>query len=397
MSTNKTWVNGALAATSGRRGSDEIKRISVGSRGQIPNQGMSNGAEQSATFLTRHVIGCDCHDITVVYPNWHSENGGDVSGDNDIMVKFSIKSVNASNAATYFPAYFGDVQTVTIKPGATVESEPVAIDLKKGDVIEILTYVSVTTLGQKWPQGMTIYAEKGDGKASGVDNTAGGSCPTVGVYGYTPLVIVGTPNNPGETAIMLVGDSVISGGGDGMNDMGYAVRAINDKYAYSMMSRGGTSADGMINQTGRNRMKLAKYFTSAIVNFFTNDINNAVDLAQREIEVLYVCNQLYRRGIKKIAYATCTPRTTSTDSWATVGNQTTANSYFAAGASKRGQANAWLRSLPAPITAVFDVSDMVENNRDSGIWKAGYTDDGIHPNVTGHIAAAKAIDLTVLI
>ncbi len=370
----------------------EYKRIAVGTKGQIPNNGLSNGADQSATFRIKHIAGCDSHDISLVYPNWRTEAGtGDQDGDNDIMVKATIEYVNADGATTYFPVYFNGVRTTTIKPGGMVESDPVAIDLEKGDVFYTRSYVSVTTLGEKWPVGKTIYAENGDGASLGTDATDGGATGTVGIYGYTPISIIGTPKNKGEKAFLLVGDSIMSGGSDGSNDLGYMVRAIEDKYAYTMISRGGTTADGMANSANIKRMLLAKYHTHAFINFGTNDINNSTALATIQSRILAVCKQFADRGLK-VHYMTCTPRTTSTDNWATTTNQTTANSYFSAGAaSKRGLFNAWIRSLPSPLNGYFDVTSAVETARDSGIWKALYTADGIHPNDTGYAAAAAVI------
>lgn len=371
----------------------EYKRIAVGTKGQIPNNGLSNGADQSATFRIKHIVGSDSHDISLVYPNWRTETGtGDQDGDNDIMVKATIEYVNADGVTTYFPVYFNGVRTTTIKPGGMIESDPVAIDLKKGDILYTRSYVSVTTLGQKWPVGKTIYAENGDGASLGADTTDGGATGTVGIYGYTPISIIGTPKNKGEKAFLLVGDSIMSGGSDNMNDKGYMVRAIDDKHAYTMISRGGTTADGMANSANRKRMLLAKYHTHAFINFGTNDINNSTALATIQSRILAVCKQLADRGLK-VHYMTCTPRTTSTDNWATTANQTTANSYFAAGtASKRGLFNAWVRSLPAPLNGYFDVTSAVETARDSGIWKASHTVDGIHPNDTGYAAAAAVIE-----
>jgi lysophospholipase L1-like esterase len=35
--------------------------------------------------------------------------------------------------------------------------------------------------------------------------------------------------------------------------------------------------------------------------------------------------------------------------------------------------------------------------QDSGMWKAGHTADGLHPNPAGHAAAALAIDTGALV
>ena len=374
-------------------------RFAVATRGQIANQGSSPGTETSATFEYKHVAGCDSHDISFVYANWRTDIGaGDVDGANDITIKAALKVTNLEGVTLYFPVYFNGARSIVIKPGGTIESDPIAINLKKGDVFSSLTYVSVGSLGETWPVGLTVYGENGDGKANGADTTAGGANATVGVYGYHPVCIVGTPDVGivRTPSILIVGDSVACGGGDGMNDKGFMVRAINNSYPYTVIARGGTTADEMVNKTGRRRIGLAKYHTHAVINFGTNDINNGTTLSVIQSRILDVCKQLASRGLK-IYYATFTPRTTSTDNWATTVNQTTSNAFFVAGEnSKRGIQNAWVRAKPAYVHDTIDVTAMVETAKNSGIWKAARTDDGIHPNDAGHtdIAVMVAAKLT---
>jgi lysophospholipase L1-like esterase len=88
---------------------------------------------------------------------------------------------------------------------------------------------------------------------------------------------------------------------------------------------------------------------------------------------------------------TITPSTTSTDSWATTGNQTPESSN-----AVRVQVNDWIRTVPSPLSGYFEIADLAETARNSGIWKAGYTSDGLHPNATGHSALAAGIDVSKL-
>lgn len=47
-----------------------------------------------------------------------------------------------------------------------------------------------------------------------------------------------------------------------------------------------------------------------------------------------------------------------------------------------------------PLIDWFETADTVETARNSGIWKANYTEDGTHPSSVGHAAMAAAIDTT---
>jgi lysophospholipase L1-like esterase len=113
---------------------------------------------------------------------------------------------------------------------------------------------------------------------------------------------------------------------------------------------------------------------------------------------------------------TLTPFTTTTDNWATEGNQTVSTKQ-----AVRIAVNAWIRdggpldpttklhvasgtsgALRAgqaghPIKGYIEIADAVETARDSGKWKTngsafGYTGDGVHPN--GRATALMSAVLT---
>ena len=110
---------------------------------------------------------------------------------------------------------------------------------------------------------------------------------------------------------------------------------------------------------------------------------------------------------KLVSQATFKPYTSSTDGWVTVENQTPGgvnptrlawNAWLRDGAPLiAGAAAATGTTDPAavrvgsaghPLDAVLEVADALESSRDSGVWTPGYTSDGLHPNPTGHAAAA---------
>jgi len=114
---------------------------------------------------------------------------------------------------------------------------------------------------------------------------------------------------------------------------------------------------------------------------------------------------------------TITPSTTSTDSFATLANQTAALSFSTAGNGTREQLNDWLRdggpirdgvaaAIGAPdairsshnahpLSGVLEMADTVESSRNSGKWKVDgtalkWTGDGIHPSNYAYVQAAIA-------
>lgn len=118
---------------------------------------------------------------------------------------------------------------------------------------------------------------------------------------------------------------------------------------------------------------------------------------------------------QRVIQTTITPNTTSTDGWATTGNQTPVNATVE---SHRVQLNDWLRggapmsgglavavgtsgALLAgdtghPLYGYWEITDNVESARNSGIWKAGYTTDGLHPNITGINAASIGVNTAII-
>jgi hypothetical protein len=85
---------------------------------------------------------------------------------------------------------------------------------------------------------------------------------------------------------------------------------------------------------------------------------------------------------KRRYQVTVYPATTSTDSWATTGNQT--KQYDAA----RLTFNASLRAGQAQLDGVIEMADVLESGRDSGYWKVTdsppYTAEGWHCNPAGY-------------
>ena len=142
------------------------------------------------------------------------------------------------------------------------------------------------------------------------------------------------------------------------------------------------------------RLGLARNCTAALVQLGTHDIFSGRTAAQVQANLQTIYARLRTLGINRIYQTTITPRTTSTDSWTTVNNQTTTNVTHEA---ERVTLNAWIRANTAGISGFFEVADVVESARDSGRWKAGATADGIHPTDAMHTTMAAAITTSGLL
>ena len=158
----------------------------------------------------------------------------------------------------------------------------------------------------------------------------------------------------------------------------------------------------MAERASARRRKLLSLGRWLLINHGTNDIANSRTLVQVQAALTTIITMARARGMK-IALETMIPRTTSSDAWATVANQT-----LPAYESVRLAFNTWVRTgagglvdLVVDTAATID-SGLVASAAATGKWRpAGatgpYTADGVHPATIGHIAMATAINPTLFV
>lgn len=225
------------------------------------------------------------------------------------------------------------------------------------------------------------------------------SANDVGSYGASSICSVQTLS---QSVVAVWGDSLEAGyygGGDQYNNLGASSWAFGDTTPALLLGSPGDAAENQVlagfSGTGyplavTMRMALLKYagVTHVIVALGTNDVTGGVTLANIKLDLTYLYNLLAAQGYVVIG-ATVPPNTTSTDSWATVGNQTvTANE------SNRTGLNTWIRSLPAPLAGFTERCTPVESTPGSGKWSApGGTVDGIHWYYANALLVAAQVPL----
>jgi hypothetical protein len=130
------------------------------------------------------------------------------------------------------------------------------------------------------------------------------------------------------------------------------------------------------------------YCTHVISEFPFNDIKSGVGASVVETRM----QTLAGLWSKKIYLTTIEPDTASSDSWATLGNQTP----FAQ-ESDRVAYNTWVRGTPSGFNGYFDVASAVESSLNSGLWKVDGTankyvgpSDGVHETKAGYILISAA-------
>lgn len=394
---------------------------------------LSDGVVAAGTAKLRHTAIATCHGIVLAFSNWYNANGVEADGPQDVTLRAAVEPA----ATRVLPVYFGGMRTVVIPPGGTVYSDPVGVNLVKGQQFFTRTYLSVAAAATKFPQGgYTTVSGNGEGfnyAAAGADLTAAGAAnvPTANGRVFGPSAILGTPMTPGASVLGIVGDSIAAGSGDSgaWLDAGWIARSLGLSYLYQSVAMSSQTVDAWYASEGITKTRQQGILDRAGVTHLLCELG-VNSLSQTPTTILLP--HLIGNGLKgawstlasfgvPVWQTTLTPQTTSTDAWATVANQTVA---AAGNEANRVLVNAWLRD-GAPITAapvaggvyapagtagalragqaghplagILEVADLVEPARDSGKWKAGYTSDGTHPSATGAAAVAAGLPLPALL
>lgn len=383
---------------------------------------LSNGTDTGQNTTRRHRAGVDLGLVRFVYYNGY--NG--TPGPNAITVSAGIETLSTGSWPNRpkWPVYFSGNRYVNIQPGGIAVSDPVSLDVVAGTTFLSRTFVQAKDAagnliaGGKWPlyHYPNEYGGWGEDSAVGatdvtITNAAG---PTGSVAGYTPLAIVADDDNAAKCpCVAHIGDSIMFGSTNGT--ISFVKLALNDTVPYIVIPKSGETAQTFAAIGAETaRKSLLWNATAAVCNYGINDFSSSRTAAQVANDVLTLLGPLARRGVKCFQ-TTITPKTTSTDSWATVANQTvfsgnaarvTFNNWLRAGApidpaaktyATVGTVGALIAGQAGhPLSGYFEVADLVETARDSGKWTVGYTPDGLHPNAAGHTVLAAAVNVAAL-
>lgn len=226
-----------------------------------------------------------------------------------------------------------------------------------------------------------------------IANGAGGTAST----GFHPYAIIGNTTNP---TACLIGDSRTTGFGDLVNnfsgDTGELARTVGPAMAYTKLAIFGASLNTtVLNFTGRGR--ILQYCSHAIDQYGVNDIGGGRSAAQLSADRTTMAGLF----VGKPMYGTTIPtNTTSSDSWATIANQTT-TANPAVVVTFNGLARAGISGE----AGIFDIANVVDPTA-IGKWPvapnvfattgtANYaTSDGIHesPAMNAYIQNSNVIN-----
>lgn len=336
--------------------------------------------------------------LQIVIVNWFVDATG-TGNETGLGGSTTVEASVEYPANTFTRIQFSGIDAGSVASGATLVSDACSVTIPDGAQFWVRMYKTSATgiVYMGFPNSRTIKDETlGDAATfgvSGVTNQVMSGTVTSNANSANvrdgPVVIIGTTS---KRTFFLLGDSICQGyedTPDGVTGrMGILARSIGENYGYI---NAGISSDRATYWAGSHtgRGPLMDYCTDVIVQLGFNDIFSASRTASQvktDLGTIYTY-AVTTKG-KRCYQTTITPKTTSTDSWATTANQTvTGQESVKAGT---GSVNEWIRANTAAIDGYFETADVLESARDSGKWKVDgtankYTPDGIHPDVDGYV------------
>lgn len=242
------------------------------------------------------------------------------------------------------------------------------------------------------------------GNASAVSRISGtGSMSTSGwtsFDGYQlPCAIIGRPVTP-TPAWGIVGASIEHGAGDanrgdGENGGGYVKRALwPTKQPYISIARGSEAAFSFQSNSAMRR-PLMQYCNRILCGHGGNDYSYGYSAETTQIRLARVWELMKQASPNATVYQVAlSPKTDSTDAWATIANQTP-RSGFGPGGAWRDVVDNWVVTQIASnpnLDGVFDFTPVQEPNANPAYWRVDLgqpTTDGTHPTPALHTAMAN--------
>lgn len=381
----------------------------IASRTAATSANLSSGGFGNPTdgnYRLAHKVFAATTEIRLVFTNfnWLFQNGS-----SDFTIRVGFEEADG----TVHAVNFSGSRDRVMAPGDIVISDPITVDVAAGDTVYVRVRPTCAS-GETWPMNFQLAAsdlgEHGVGTTS--DKSTSGTVPDAAAFGYGPSALVSSTYDEDVPVLALLGDSVMTGQASTSPLGGFAERTMFGACPYIQMA----ASAGRATQISTNTVQidaLLPYCTHAICEYPVNDVGSGgtITLAQIKAALIVVWESCADAGVLCFQ-TTTTPQTTSTDSWATLVNQT----VTAYESSHRTALNDWIRAgapmsagvavaigtpgaLVAgdeghPLAGYFEIADTVESSRNSGKWIVGTTDDGLHPSETGHALMAEAVDLT---
>lgn len=388
-----------LALTKAIKNNSAVKRQIVCTRGIFPT--LIEGGTANTRFESHLKVNTGEQPCTSLQFHYAAMRSRDAEDSVLSISDFSLQSALVYNSQ-FFLMSIGGTTTTSVNPAALPVTNPAGVyipanaelTIKTGAIVSLLGYIpgglSQTVRTKK--VGSTDTASQIFSRFD-INNNTGRVDTTLGLF---PVMVTGIPAKR-HVAIAGWGDSLMAGVGDVTNNsngcMGWfehachAVDGASRNIPFTNLSKSGDMTSTYSVDEAQARFACLEYATHVIFGMGNNDIMSGRTLAQMQDSHLEAWAHAKLFGCK-VGAVTLTPRTTSTDSWATVANQTPVSGYTTAGI--RGQFNAWLVEQRATgvLDFIVDINSVAADTINPDVFKAGFSYDGTHWNAGSTLTVA---------
>lgn len=320
------------------------------------------------------------------YPDAGLGEHGVVGSATDYVLSAIPTTPGTTNTTTTAAASIGDKKITTA-------ASPIGTSITIDTAGNTETATVVNVVGEANPYTVYLAAPLTIAHGSGVTVSSGrmvgGICPT--------LITADKVTATAPPLVIIRGDSIADSVGYNVrNARSFATEMFDGHRPYIKTTKSGEAAYQFAKAgVSRRRRQFDHLAGWLFYQYVTNDIWGARSLAQVQADAATIIGWAKQRGLKCMM-ATCLPRTTSTDGWATTANQTKNVTFEPV----RLSYNTWVRGGAGGLAdAVFDGcqvldSGLAASSAETGLWvaadasKGPYTASGLHPSYLGHQALA---------
>lgn len=372
----------------------------VANRGKIPTTQVALTAPYTCRkAYWAHGAG-DISALQLVFVNRYLSAVGTSTAGGAFTLKFYIEYP----AGTFTPVLWSGANSVAVAAGARIKSDTVAgLTIPAGSKFWVRTVLSVGTSVSMPMMELNAGSQTlglDDGNVAADQGNSGTISATTGINTFGPCAIIGTVNATAARSFLIVGDSLAWGQGDdssvGAQDSSGFLQRMLGRLGYPCMTwaKGGQQAADVapISATlNADTASTLMSFTDVILQHGVNDLRLGRTVSQIEADLQTIAATASITG-KRIWKTTITPRSDSTDAWATLANQTAKTDGTMASINTL---NADIRAGLANMANIIEAADAAMSARDSGIHKAppAGTIDGTHFNSTRAALIAAALSV----
>lgn len=293
---------------------------------------------------------------------------------------------------------FGGSANGTIPNGGTLTSDYISLPtpIPNGAYFWVRSYQTNPNGFYYWHQNNPSLGDQCATAASGLtDQTMSGSTITGGTsqsWIQPPLAIIGYTINP---SVLIIGDSRTAGGSAFIQSTigNIAPPLVNANVPFVNIAVPNSAAFSWL-EFATARDVLLPYGSQIIVALGGADMFPVDGNSRTAAQTIAAIQGIFAAaGARQKYLITIEPNTSSTDGWATTANQTNI------AGPQRIIFNDAVRAGISGATGYYEIADVLESGRDSGLWAAGvtvygqtgpFTTDGLHPAFPAGYAAETA-------